>query len=256
MSDEGEGIPGDMLTTIFEGAYVLSRTLEDPAIGVVMARLRLLDSPTLLNSRGNVLHVAGFSRSVTDYFGESEVIRINVSPDGLDSLAAFIHRAYARDSTGQAVLLGPGLYGESRFYAGRERYHLFHNCNAWTAEALPRILDAIDAAEEIPDPLDGLVEKSAEDPGAAFTPKVLDRLVALRQQEQMRRPGGAHEPVRRSLYLRRGRGTAELLRVRPEQERQRTLGRGVARRQVHRQPAPRGIPQRDGSTSFPARCCS
>ena len=34
-------------------------------------------------------------------------------------------------------------------------------------EALDPILDAIEAAEEITDPLDGLVEKSAEDPGAA-----------------------------------------------------------------------------------------
>ena len=55
---------------------------------------------------------------------------------GLDSLAAYLHRAYARDATGRVLPLGPGLYGESRFYAGREPYHLFHNCNAWTAQAL------------------------------------------------------------------------------------------------------------------------
>lgn len=46
------------------------------------------------------------------------------------------------------------------------------------------ILDAIDAAAEIPDPLDGLVEKSAEDPGAAFTPEVLKRLVALKAEDR------------------------------------------------------------------------
>ena len=51
-------------------------------------------------------------------------------------------------------------------------------------EDLNPILDAIDAAEEIPDPLDGLVEKSAEDPGAAFTPEVLDRLVALKAEDR------------------------------------------------------------------------
>ena len=49
-------------TVAGDGAIdALAVTLEDPAIGVVMARLRLLDSPTLLNSRGNVLHVAGFA---------------------------------------------------------------------------------------------------------------------------------------------------------------------------------------------------
>jgi GT2 family glycosyltransferase len=39
----------------------LVRTLEDPAIGIVMARLRLLDRPELLNSRGLEVHVSGLS---------------------------------------------------------------------------------------------------------------------------------------------------------------------------------------------------
>ncbi|MEZ5792378.1 MAG: hypothetical protein R3D34_16870 [Nitratireductor sp.] len=51
-------------------------------------------------------------------------------------------------------------------------------------EDLNPILDAIDAAEEISDPLNGLVEKSAEDPGAAFTAEVLDQLVALKAEDR------------------------------------------------------------------------
>ena len=39
----------------------LASTLDDPAVGIAMARLRLMDSPTLLNSGGNVVHVAGFA---------------------------------------------------------------------------------------------------------------------------------------------------------------------------------------------------
>ena len=46
------------------------------------------------------------------------------------------------------------------------------------------ILDAIDAGEEIPDPLEGLVEKCAENPGAAFTPEVLKGLVALKAEDR------------------------------------------------------------------------
>ena len=34
----------------------------------------------------------------------------------------------------------------------------------------------IDAAEEVHDPLDGLVERTATDPGAPFEPDVLERL--------------------------------------------------------------------------------
>ena len=39
----------------------LARALEDPTVGVVQARLRLLDEPELLNSSGNVLHVSGLA---------------------------------------------------------------------------------------------------------------------------------------------------------------------------------------------------
>ncbi|MEQ8745528.1 hypothetical protein [Pyruvatibacter sp.] len=56
--------------------------------------------------------------------------------------------------------------------------------NEIDGENMNPILDAIDSADEIPDPLDGLVEKSGEDPGAAFTPEVLDRLVALKSEDR------------------------------------------------------------------------
>lgn len=50
------------------------------------------------------------------------------------------------------------------------------NCDPITA--------AIDAAEEVRDPLDDLVERTTADPGAAFTPEVLERLAALRRDER------------------------------------------------------------------------
>ena len=46
------------------------------------------------------------------------------------------------------------------------------------------IAAAIDAAEEIRDPLEGLVEKTATDPGAPFTPEVLERLAALKKDDR------------------------------------------------------------------------
>jgi hypothetical protein len=44
------------------------------------------------------------------------------------------------------------------------------------------IADAIDAAEDIRDPLDGLVERTAADPGAPFAPEALERLAALKKE--------------------------------------------------------------------------
>jgi hypothetical protein len=43
---------------------------------------------------------------------------------------------------------------------------------------------AINAAEEVRDPLEGLVEKTAADPGAAFVPVVLERLAALKRENR------------------------------------------------------------------------
>jgi hypothetical protein len=57
------------------------------------------------------------------------------------------------------------------------------NPNA-TREPDRLIADAIDGAEEIPDPLAGLAEKTVANPGAAFAPDVLERLAALRRDDR------------------------------------------------------------------------
>ena len=46
------------------------------------------------------------------------------------------------------------------------------------------IADAINAAEDIHDPLDGLVEKTAADPGSPFDLEVLERLSALKNEDR------------------------------------------------------------------------
>jgi hypothetical protein len=46
------------------------------------------------------------------------------------------------------------------------------------------IAAAIEAAEEIRDPLEGLVEKTASDPGAPFAPDALERLAALKKDDR------------------------------------------------------------------------
>jgi GT2 family glycosyltransferase len=49
-------------TVVAPGAVgALVARLEDPAVGITTARLRLLDRPDLLNSAGNVLHVTGLA---------------------------------------------------------------------------------------------------------------------------------------------------------------------------------------------------
>ena len=46
------------------------------------------------------------------------------------------------------------------------------------------IAETIDGAEEVRDPLEGLVEKTKIDPGAPFMPEVLERLAALKKDDR------------------------------------------------------------------------
>jgi hypothetical protein len=53
---------------------------------------------------------------------------------------------------------------------------------------------AIHAAEEVRDPLEGIVERTGTNPGAAFAPEVLERLAALKRHDR-----AAFEAVRAQL---------------------------------------------------------
>ena len=83
----------------------------------------------------SVLHVAAFAEPPERFFAGSEVVSVRLSARGFQRFAAFVADAHARDDRGRAIRLGPGKYGASRFYLGRERY-LLTTCNVWTARAL------------------------------------------------------------------------------------------------------------------------
>jgi uncharacterized protein (TIGR02117 family) len=100
----------------------------DPGVGTLL-KAGLLPTKS-------VLHVAAFDRHPATAFAGRTVIRIPVSAAGLDALLAFIRDEHARYDEGALIPLGPGLYGNSRFYAGTTHYHVFNNCNTWVARAL------------------------------------------------------------------------------------------------------------------------
>jgi uncharacterized protein (TIGR02117 family) len=89
-----------------------------------------------IGANPSVLHVVGFTGPVEAYYRGSAIVEIGFSTRGMAALAAFIDSAHARGGADRAVALGPGLYGWSRFYAGREPYGLPETCNTWTARAL------------------------------------------------------------------------------------------------------------------------
>jgi uncharacterized protein (TIGR02117 family) len=100
----------------------------DPHMGLILKAALL---PT-----ASVLHIVGFSGPVSAYFPYSEIIRIELSSAGFEHLTRTIAESFARNEAGDTISLGPGLYGNSRFYLSSESYHLFNTCNVWTARAL------------------------------------------------------------------------------------------------------------------------
>ena len=84
----------------------------------------------------SILHIVAFDANVPAYFLYSEIIEIELSATGLERLSRAIAESFAVDEAGNATSLGPGLYGNSRFYRSREKYHLFNTCNVWTSRVL------------------------------------------------------------------------------------------------------------------------
>lgn len=83
-----------------------------------------------------VVHLVGLNGDPVSYFSTSEVQEVSISAEGMKSLCAFVESSFARDETGKPKMLGPGLYGDSQFFEGQGKYHLFNGCNKWTAKAL------------------------------------------------------------------------------------------------------------------------
>ena len=84
----------------------------------------------------SVIHVAGVRGSLPASFPVSEIIEVKVSHDGFERLVRYIQNEYDRAGAAVAAPLGPGLYGDSRFYPGRETFSLQRTCNMWTARGL------------------------------------------------------------------------------------------------------------------------
>lgn len=83
-----------------------------------------------------VLHTVGLRADPAEEFPASEVVALPTGAAGLARLAAFIDAAHDRRGGAPAAPLGPGLYGDSRYYPAHGRFHLLNTCNRWTARAL------------------------------------------------------------------------------------------------------------------------
>ena len=89
-----------------------------------------------LGSNPSVLHVAGIRGPLPGSFPASEIVELSLPAAGYERLIRHIHNAYDRTGAPVVAPLGPGLYGDSRFYPGRESFSMIRTCNVWTAQGL------------------------------------------------------------------------------------------------------------------------
>jgi uncharacterized protein (TIGR02117 family) len=83
-----------------------------------------------------VLHVASCSGEVGACFPYSRILSLDMPESNLRRLTERLSSSFQRDAHRSARPLGPGLYGESRFYPSGEKFYFLKTCNTWTASLL------------------------------------------------------------------------------------------------------------------------
>ncbi|GIU00182.1 membrane protein [Sulfurovum sp. TSL6] len=84
----------------------------------------------------SVLHVAALNTDPIKYFNDNKVVPLKLSKTGFIRLVEYIDNSFTLDEKKQIIKLGNGLYGTSRFYRAEGKFHLFNNCNTWSARAI------------------------------------------------------------------------------------------------------------------------
>ena len=103
--------------------YQATPTIGDVDIGL---GLRALIVPTQ-----SVLQVVPGIGAPGEIFRGSDLVRLDLSPEGLNRLARRLAATVTEPVPTREI--GPSLYGGGAFYAARLDYHLFRTCNHWIA---------------------------------------------------------------------------------------------------------------------------
>ena len=83
-----------------------------------------------------VVHIVAFDEEPSQYFSASELEDFRVSESDYFNLLSFIKSSLLQSDNEENTSLGRGIYGNSEFFVGTGRYHLFNTCNKWTAKGL------------------------------------------------------------------------------------------------------------------------
>lgn len=98
---------------------------------------RLLLRAALLPTR-SVLHVVGIDIPIENYFASSDVIRVQISEEGMEQISNFISNRFRENNDGEIEFAADGLYTNSAFFNATGRYYIPKTSNVWTARVLRR----------------------------------------------------------------------------------------------------------------------
>lgn len=85
---------------------------------------------------GSVIHVIGFDRDVDEYFADNDIIRVQVSRQGMEAMTTWLAGRFATGAEGSLQYAAPGLYGQSAFFKANGLYYFPRTSNWWTARVL------------------------------------------------------------------------------------------------------------------------
>jgi hypothetical protein len=102
----------------------------DPNAGLDKAMAALIPGPS-------VLQLSGYRNPPEQSFdSEHDIVRLSLSPQGLQRIAGFVWNTLEKGDDGKPVLVRYEPGKANIFYAASHSYSALYTCNSWTAQAL------------------------------------------------------------------------------------------------------------------------
>lgn len=97
----------------------------------------LMGARAILLPNTSVIRVEGYSGTLEDFIMWSDyAVELTLTGEQYNSLLEFIAESFMKDNGGEDIMTSAKRSGRVIFFRSVYRYHLFHTCNTWVAEAL------------------------------------------------------------------------------------------------------------------------
>lgn len=87
----------------------------------------------------SVVHAAAVPENAEKYFRHSDVKKLCLNENEINSLGRFISNSFHRNKGGKVIAMKNGTDQDNQFYKGVGKYYLLNTCNKWTAKGLQSI---------------------------------------------------------------------------------------------------------------------